>query len=51
MERATPQPPQSPSPRREGAPAPDTGKDEEELDHDLEQTFPASDPVPPKHVD
>lgn len=40
--------PQPPS--HEGAPS-DTPKDDEQLDRELEQTFPASDPVPPKHVD
>lgn len=50
MERTAPQPQQPAPSRHEGAPS-DTPKDDEQLDHELEQTFPASDPVPPKHVD
>jgi hypothetical protein len=37
--------------RRDGTPGADTQRSEYELDEDLKDTFPASDPVPPKHVD
>lgn len=49
MERTAPQKPSAP-PRREPSPT-EHDKDDAQLDHELEQTFPASDPVPPKHVD
>jgi hypothetical protein len=38
-------------PKDPGRPATPRQQREEDLDEDLKDTFPASDPVPPKHVD